>query len=126
MRLICSSLMSCFWKRKVTKYNGRDAIDALRSEAVDIVFLDEQMPGMSGLEVLTEIKTMLPSLPVVMVTKSEEEQIMEEALGSKISDYLIKPVNPGQIILAIKKQLEAPRLEGEKSSMTYQQNCRPV
>ncbi len=110
----------------LTMNNGRDAIDALRSEAVDIVFLDEQMPGMSGLEVLTEIKTMLPSLPVVMVTKSEEEQIMEEALGSKISDYLIKPVNPGQIILAIKKQLEAPRLEGEKSSMTYQQEFRIV
>lgn len=110
----------------LTMNNGRDAIDALRSEAVDIVFLDEQMPGMSGLEVLTEIKTMLPSLPVVMVTKSEEEQIMEEALGSKISDYLIKPVNPGQIILAIKKQLAAPRLEGEKSSMTYQQEFRSI
>lgn len=110
----------------LTMNNGRDAIDILKTESVDIVFLDEQMPGMSGLETLSEIKVMIPSLPVVMVTKSEEEQIMEEALGSKISDYLIKPVNPGQIILAIKKQLESNRLEGEKSSMAYQQEFRSI
>ncbi len=110
----------------LTMNNGRDAIDMLRTEMVDIVFLDEQMPGMSGLETLAEIKTMLPSLPVVMVTKSEEEQIMEDALGRKISDYLIKPVNPGQIVLAIKKQLDAQRLESETSNMAYQQEFRNI
>ena len=77
-----------------TVNNGRDAIDLVREKFFDIVFLDENMPGLSGLQVLQELKTIDPTLPVVMITKSEEEQIMEDAIGSKISDYLIKPVNP--------------------------------
>lgn len=110
----------------LTANNGADALDILKSEEVRIVFLDEQMPGLSGLETLTKIKDLLPSLPVVMITKSEEEHIMEEAIGSKISDYLIKPVNPNQILLSLKKNLENKRLENEKSSMAYQQEFRSI
>lgn len=106
--------------------NGVDAIDFLRSERVDLVFLDEQMPGMSGLETLIQIKELYSFLPVIMVTKSEEENIMEEALGSKISDYLVKPVNTAQILLAIKKQLDSRRLVDEKNSMDYQREFRAI
>ena len=77
--------------------NGRDAIDLFEQENFDIVFLDENMPGMSGLETLAEMKEKKSAVPVIMITKSEEEYIMEEAIGSKIADYLIKPVNPNQI-----------------------------
>ena len=101
--------------------SGNDALDVMEEEQVDLVFLDENMPGMSGLDALTAIKERHPTLPVVMITKSEEEHIMEEALGSKISDYLIKPVNPKQILLTIKKHTEARRLVSEKSMMSYQQ-----
>src|SRR5690606_2414839 len=83
--------------------SGDDALTILETNRVDIVFLDENMPGLSGLETLEIIKTNDPSLPVIMITKSEEEHIMEDAIGSKISDYLIKPVNPNQILLSIKK-----------------------
>lgn len=77
------------------------------------------MPGMGGLEALDAIKAEQPLLPVVMITKSEEESIMEDAIGAKISDYLIKPVNPSQILLTTKKLLETSRLQTEKSSQTY-------
>ena len=110
----------------ITLNNGVDAVETLRNQAVDIVFLDEQMPGLSGMETLYKIKENFPTLPVVMVTKSEEERIMDEAIGSKISDYLLKPVNPGQILLAIKKQLESKRLESEKSTASYQQEFREI
>ena len=80
--------------------NGRDAVDIFEEGDFDIVFLDENMPGMSGLETLQEIKEKKSSTPVIMITKSEEEYIMEEAIGSKIADYLIKPVNPNQILLS--------------------------
>ena len=86
-----------------TVNNGHSALDKVKSQHFDLVLLDENMPGLSGLETLNKIKELHPSLPVVMITKSEEEQIMEEAIGSKISDYLIKPVNPKQILLSIKK-----------------------
>ncbi len=88
--------------------NGSDAIDKCYETTYDIVFLDENMPGLSGIETLSQIKEAFPLVPVVMITKSEEEHIMEEAIGSKIADYLIKPVNPNQILLSIKKIL-APR-----------------
>ena len=110
----------------ITLNNGVDAVETLRNQAVDIVFLDEQMPGLSGMETLYKIKENFPTLPVVMVTKSEEERIMDEAIGSKISDYLLKPVNPSQILLAIKKQLESKRLESEKSTASYQQEFREI
>ncbi len=104
-----------------TVNNGLDAVDAVDKEEFDIVFLDENMPGLSGLETLTRIKAASPHTPVVMITKSEEESIMEEAIGSKISDYLIKPVNPNQILLALKKHLEGSRLVSEKTTSSYQQ-----
>jgi CheY-like chemotaxis protein len=110
----------------VTVNNGRDAIDQVRNTHFDIVFLDENMPGVSGLQALTEIKSIDPALPVVMITKSEEEHIMEEAIGSKISDYLIKPVNPNQILLTVKKNLDEKRLVSEKTTSGYQQQFREL
>ena len=83
--------------RVTTVNNGRDAIDTVKVTDVDLVFLDENMPGISGIDALAEIKQIKPNLPVIMITKNEEEHIMEEAIGSKIADYLIKPVNPNQI-----------------------------
>ena len=81
--------------------NGQDAIDIFRNEVVDIVFLDENMPGLSGLETLETMKSIRADVPIVMITKSEEERIMEQAIGAKIADYLIKPVNPSQILLCL-------------------------
>ena len=91
-----------------------------------LVFLDEQMPGLSGIDTLRIVKERWPQLPVVMITKSEEEHIMEEALGGKISDYLIKPVNPNQILLTVKKHTELRRLQTEHSTMNYQQQFREI
>lgn len=99
--------------------NGEDAIEMIGQKKFDIVFLDEQMPGMGGLEALEKIKSQQPLLPVVMITKSEEESIMEDAIGAKISDYLIKPVNPNQILLTTKRILERSRLQNEKSAQSY-------
>ena len=106
--------------------SGDAALDVLDEERVDIVFLDENMPGLSGLETLERMKSRFPSLPVVMITKSEEEHIMEEAIGSKISDYLIKPVNPKQILLSVKKNLDKSRLESERATSKYQQEFREI
>ena len=106
--------------------SGRDALDELEEHLPDIVFLDEQMPGLSGIDTLREIKERWPQLPVVMITKSEEEHIMEDALGGKISDYLIKPVNPNQILLTVKKHTELRRLQSERSTMNYQQQFREI
>ena len=86
-----------------TVTNGYDALDRCAEEAFDLILLDENMPGLSGLETLTRVKELLPATPVVMVTKSEEEHIMEQAIGAKIADYLIKPVNPTQSLLTLKK-----------------------
>lgn len=99
--------------------NGEDAIAMIKEQIFDIVFLDEQMPGMDGIETLEQLKNINPQLPVVMITKSEEESIMEDAIGGKISDYLIKPVNPNQILLTTKRILERSRLQNEKSAQTY-------
>src|SRR5690606_5700033 len=92
----------------------------------DIVFLDENMPGLTGLETLHVIKVKRDNLPVVMITKSEEEYIMEEAIGNKIADYLIKPVNPNQIMLSLKKNLDNSRLVSEKTTSNYQQEFRKI
>ncbi|MFT4879139.1 MAG: DNA-binding NtrC family response regulator, partial [Flavobacteriales bacterium] len=99
--------------------NGSEAVDMVKDEYFDIVFLDENMPGLSGLETLQLIKENDPTLPVIMITKSEEEHIMEDAIGSKISDYLIKPVNPNQILLSVKKNLDKSRLVSERTSSGY-------
>ena len=87
----------------VTANNGATALDLVSEQHFDLVFLDENMPGLTGLETLVQIKNKQQNLPVIMITKSEEESIMEEAIGSKISDYLIKPVNPNQILLKYQK-----------------------
>ena len=110
----------------ITANSGSDAIDLVRERHFDIVFLDEQMPGVSGIEALEVIKREHPNLPVVMITKSEEERIMEDAIGSNIADYLIKPVNPNQILLSLKRNLENKKLRDEKSSMSYQQEFRKI
>ena len=98
-----------------TCVSGAEALDIIDVENFDIIFLDENMPGLTGIETLTEIKEKKAHIPVVMITKSEEEYIMEEAIGSKIADYLIKPVNPNQILLTIKKNLDFSRLVSENT-----------
>ncbi len=104
--------------------NGYDALELLKEKLVDVVLLDESMPGLTGLETLGKIKEFLPALPVVMITKNEAEDIMEDALGSKITDYLIKPVNPNQVLLSLKKILDGKRLVSEKTTQAYQQDFR--
>ena len=106
----------------ITVSNGTDAIDECRQHNFDLVLLDEMMPGISGLETLQQIKEILPATPVVMVTKSEEENIMEQAIGSKIADYLIKPVNPSQILLTLKKNIHRKEIVTEVTQTGYQQN----
>ncbi len=110
----------------VTTNSGAEALDHIDDERFDIVFLDENMPGLTGVETLERIKSKYPALPVVMITKSEEETIMNDAIGSNISDYLIKPVNPHQILLAVKKNLENRKLVSEKTSMAYQKQFREI
>ncbi|MCK9202945.1 MAG: PglZ domain-containing protein [Bacteroidales bacterium] len=109
-----------------TVNNGHDAIEIIKSKPFDIVFLDEQMPGLSGIETLLKIKVVFQNLPVVMITKSEEETIMEDAIGSNIADYLIKPVKPNQILLCLKKNLENKKLVSEKTTFQYQQEFRNI
>jgi CheY-like chemotaxis protein len=110
----------------VTTNNGDEALDLVLSRPFDIVFLDENMPGLSGIETLEKIKNDFPNLPVVMITKSEEESIMEDAIGSNIADYLIKPVKPNQILLSLKRNLENKKLVSEKSTLSYQQEFRNI
>lgn len=105
-----------------TVTNGLDAIEACKTTSFDLILLDENMPGLTGLETLSAIKEMHPSTPVVMVTKSEEENIMEQAIGSKIADYLIKPVNPNQILLTLKKNIHQKEIVTERANSAYQQN----
>ena len=109
-----------------TAQSGTEALEEIKNQNFDIVFLDENMPGLTGLETLAELKEHRASLPVVMITKSEEEYIMEEAIGSKIADYLIKPVNPHQILLSLKKNLDHSRLISEKTTSNYQQEFRKI
>ena len=109
-----------------TVTNGSDALEAFRNDYYDLVFLDENMPGLTGLETLTLIKAINADVPIVLITKNEEEPMMEDAIGSKIDDYLIKPVNPKQILLTIKKLTENKRLVTEKTTMAYQQDFRQL
>ena len=109
-----------------TVSNGPDAIDLCRERNFDLVLLDEQMPGLSGLETLQRIKELSPSTPVVMVTKSEEENIMEQAIGQKIADYLIKPVNPNQILLVLKKNIHRREIETVVTQSQYQQQFQQI
>ena len=109
-----------------TVTNGKDAIDLCQKESFDIIFLDENMPGLSGLETLTQIKAIDPNVPLVMITKSEEEDIMNMAIGNKIADYLTKPVNPSQILLTLKKNIHKREIVSEHATTTYQQEFRNI
>lgn len=109
-----------------TVNNGADAVEKSAATHFDIIFLDENMPGITGLDALAQIKEAKPQVPVVMITKSEEEHIMEEAIGSKIADYLIKPVNPNQILLTLKKILDHSKLISQKTNSSYQQEFRQL
>ncbi len=102
-----------------TATNGEDAIEMVKSKSFDLVFLDEMMAGMGGLATLSKLKDLRPELPIVMITKNEDEGLMEEAIGVKISDYLTKPVNPSQVLLACKKFLEGKKIAGEHVSRDY-------
>jgi CheY-like chemotaxis protein len=106
--------------------NGADAVEKSKENTYDIIFLDENMPGVGGLEALVQIKEEKPFVPVVMITKNEEESIMEEAIGNKIADYLIKPVNPNQILLTLKKNLDQSKLVSQKTNSNYQQEFRQL
>lgn len=112
----------------ITASNGHDALESYDEAAgeIDVVFLDESMPGLTGLEVLPRLKERNANIPVVMITKNEAEHVMEEAIGSQISDYLIKPVNPNQILLTLKKIIDNKRLVREKTTMDYQQEFRQI
>ena len=105
-----------------TVSNGYDALDKCAEETFDLILLDENMPGLSGLETLAKMKDIAPNVPVVMVTKSEEENIMEQAIGAKIADYLIKPVNPTQILLTLKKNIHRKEIMSEQTQSAYQQD----
>ena len=109
-----------------TANNGVTAIELVENNHFDLVFLDENMPGLSGLETLIQLKDKRSNMPVIMITKSEEESIMEEAIGSKILDYLIKPVNPSQILLSIKKHIDSDRLVSKKTNADYQKEFTSI
>lgn len=111
----------------VTVTNGHDALEeCAETKDIDIVFLDESMPGLTGLETLSKLKEFIPGMPVVMITKNEAETVMEEAIGSQITDYLIKPVNPNQILLTLKKIVDKKHLVREKTTSDYQQEFRQI
>lgn len=112
--------------RITTVNSGVDAIEEVRKQTFDVVFLDENMPGLTGIQTLEQVKLLQPDVPVIMITKSEEEHIMEDAIGAKIADYLIKPVNPNQILLSLKKNLEKKKLVGERTLTGYQQEFRQI
>jgi CheY-like chemotaxis protein len=107
-----------------TLTNGFDAIDYVKENPVDVVLLDETMPGITGIETLAKIKEINQQIPVVLITKNETENLMDEAIGSQISDYLIKPVNPNQVLLSLKKIIDNKRLVAEKTTSVYQQQFR--
>mgnify|MGYP000031243593 FL=1 len=119
-----------FLKKKgydvTTVNNGADALDKVGEEPFDLIILDENMPGISGLETLSRIKQIQPDVPVIMITKSEEENIMNQAIGNKIADYLIKPVNPNQILMSLKKNLHSGALVSQKATSDYQQEFRSI
>ena len=120
-----------FLKKKgydvITVSNGHDALEEFESNKdIDVVFLDESMPGLTGLETLSRMKNINGSTPVVMITKNEAEHVMEEAIGNQIADYLIKPVNPNQILLTLKRIIDNKRLVREKTTSDYQQEFRNI
>src|SRR6266700_3068878 len=109
-----------------TLTNGFEAIDFVKEHAVDVVLLDETMPGITGLETLQKIKEVNNQIPVVLITKNETENLMDDAIGSQITDYLIKPVNPNQVLLSLKKIIDNKRLVAETTTTAYQQQFREL
>ncbi|MDE6287415.1 MAG: PglZ domain-containing protein [Muribaculaceae bacterium] len=109
-----------------TANNGSDALELIAEKPFDLIILDENMPGLTGLETLSRIKQRLPHTPVIMITKSEEENIMNQAIGNKIADYLIKPVNPNQILIALKRLLHSDRLISEQATRDYREEFRDI
>ena len=109
-----------------TSNNGSDAIELIKAENFDAVLLDENMPGLNGIETLEIMKEIDSNIPIIMITKSEEEKIMDDAIGNKISDYLIKPVNPKQILLSLKKNLNNLEIISDKTISGYQQEFRNI
>jgi len=110
----------------ITVTNGHDAIEKCKEDKPEVVFLDESMPGLTGLETLTYIKEIDNNLPIVMITKNEEEDLMEDAIGNQITDYLIKPVNPNQILISLKKILDSKEIRSEKTNSLYQQEFQKI
>jgi CheY-like chemotaxis protein len=111
----------------ITVSNGHDALDEIKTnKTIDMVFLDESMPGIGGLETLSRIKEFAPNLPVVMITKNEEDHVMEEAIGAQIADYLLKPVNPVQVLSAVRKIVDKERLVRDRTATDYQQDFRKI
>src|ERR1700704_1931789 len=106
--------------------NGFDAIDFVKDNQLDVVLLDETMPGITGLETIAKIKEANQHMPIVLITKNETENLMDEAIGSQITDYLIKPVNPNQVLLSLKKIIDNKRLVAEKTTTAYQQQFRDL
>ena len=102
--------------------SGHDALERVQKESYDLIFLDEMMPGLDGLATLEKIKEVRPNIPVVMVTKSEEESLMEQAIGQKIDDYLVKPVNPSQVLSVAKRMLEQRKFREDHLSRQYVQD----
>jgi len=109
-----------------TVTNGEDAVSQVKDKPYDLIFLDEMMAGMGGLETLGKIKDFDPNIPVVMITKNEEETLMNEAIGGKILDYLTKPVNPSQVLLVCKKILEGKKITGEYAAKDYLQDFNQI
>src|SRR6201992_891494 len=104
--------------------NGFDAIDYVKENQIDVVLMDETMPGITGLETLAKIKEANQQIPVMLITKNETENLMDDAIGSQITDYLIKPVNPNQVLLSLKKIIDNKRLVAERTTTAYQQQFR--
>ena len=102
-----------------TLTNGYDAVEYVKDNAVDVVLMDESMPGLTGLQTLAQIKGVSSQIPIVLITKNETENLMDEAIGNEISDYLIKPVNPNQVWLSLKKIIDNRRLVAEKTTTAY-------
>ncbi|MCS7052126.1 MAG: bifunctional response regulator/alkaline phosphatase family protein [Ignavibacterium sp.] len=109
-----------------TVTNGEDALSSIKEKSYDLIFLDEMMAGMGGLETLSKIREIEPNIPVVMITKSEEESLMDEAIGGKINDYLTKPVNPSQVLLVCKKIFESKKIVGQYAAKDYLQDFNSI